>query len=236
VIVHAIRQAREIFARITSYATYRIAETIRVLLIALVITFNFFPVTPVMIVFLAVLNDAAILSIAYDRVRGADTRAAWDMRTTLVIAAAEPLALAAAAAFPGADSCERWWPAPSVLAPSMTPLPSTQRPQSAIWLVSMVTGGPGLTPGASSRPMSRMTACPASSHDSTLAHWNSSVSAVSYRTMSRRRVAGRRAGTGTGLPARFASRCPGHPEERRTPACSASAASRSRTCRGTCRR
>jgi hypothetical protein len=106
VIVHAIRQAREIFARITSYATYRIAETIRVLLIALVITFDFFPVTPVMIVFLA----------------------AWDMRTTLVIAAAEPLALAAAAAFPGADSYERWWPTPSVLAPSMTPLPSTQRP------------------------------------------------------------------------------------------------------------
>ena len=90
VIVHAIRQAREIFARMTSYATYRIAETIRVLLLIVlaIIAFNFFPVTAVMIVFLAVLNDAAILSIAYDHVRGSDTPAAWDMRTTLVIATA----------------------------------------------------------------------------------------------------------------------------------------------------
>ena len=90
VIVHAIRQAREIFARMTSYATYRIAETIRVLLLIVlaIIAFNFFPVTAVMIVFLAVLNDAAILSIAYDHVRGSDKPVAWDMRTTLVIATA----------------------------------------------------------------------------------------------------------------------------------------------------
>jgi H+-transporting ATPase len=90
VIVDAIRQAREIFARMTSYATYRIAETIRVLLlIALaIVVFNFFPVTPVMIVFLAVLNDAAILSIAYDHVRGSAKPAAWDMRTVLVVATA----------------------------------------------------------------------------------------------------------------------------------------------------
>ena len=66
VIVDAIRQAREIFARMTSYATYRIAETIRVLLLIVlaIVAFNFFPVTAVMIVFLAVLNDGAILSIA----------------------------------------------------------------------------------------------------------------------------------------------------------------------------
>ncbi|MFD1660664.1 plasma-membrane proton-efflux P-type ATPase [Streptomyces caeni] len=90
VIVDAIRQAREIFARMISYATYRIAETIRVLLlIALaIVAFDFFPVTPVMIVFLALLNDGAILSIAYDHVRGADKPVAWDMRTVLTIATA----------------------------------------------------------------------------------------------------------------------------------------------------
>jgi H+-transporting ATPase len=90
VIVAAIRQAREIFARMTSYAIYRIAETIRVLLLITlaIVVFNFFPVTPVMIVFLAVLNDAAILSIAYDHVRGSDTPAAWDMRTVLAVATA----------------------------------------------------------------------------------------------------------------------------------------------------
>ena len=36
---------------------------------------------------------------------------------------------------------ERWWPAPSVPAPSTTPLPSTQMPQSAMHLVSIATGG-----------------------------------------------------------------------------------------------
>jgi len=66
VIVAAIGQAREIFARLTSYATYRIAETIRVLLLITlaIVVMNFFPVTAVMIVFLALLNDGAILSIA----------------------------------------------------------------------------------------------------------------------------------------------------------------------------
>ena len=88
VIVAAIWQAREIFARMTSYATYRIAETIRVLLlITLAITFmNFFPVTAVMIVLLALLNDGAILSIAYDHVRGSAKPARWDMREVLTIA------------------------------------------------------------------------------------------------------------------------------------------------------
>ncbi len=90
VIVAAIRQAREIFARMTSYATYRIAETIRVLLlITLAIVFmNFFPVTAVMIVFLALLNDGAILAIAYDHVRGSVKPASWDMRSVLTIATA----------------------------------------------------------------------------------------------------------------------------------------------------
>ncbi|KWX67466.1 metal-transporting ATPase [Mycobacterium sp. NAZ190054] len=88
VIVDAIRQAREIFARMTSYATYRIAETIRVLLLITlsIIVLNFFPVTAVMIVFLALLNDAAILTIAYDKVRGSATPVAWDMRSVLTIA------------------------------------------------------------------------------------------------------------------------------------------------------
>ena len=68
VIVDAIRLAREIFARMTSYATYRIAETIRVLFLVVlaVVVFNFFPVTAMMIVLLAILNDGAILTIAYD--------------------------------------------------------------------------------------------------------------------------------------------------------------------------
>ncbi len=90
VIVEAIRQAREIFARMTSYATYRIAETIRVLFVITlaILVMNFFPVTAAMIVLLAVLNDGAILSIAYDHVRGSSRPAAWDMRRVLTVATA----------------------------------------------------------------------------------------------------------------------------------------------------
>ncbi|OBK02621.1 plasma-membrane proton-efflux P-type ATPase [Mycolicibacterium conceptionense] len=88
VIVEAIRQARQIFARMTNYATYRIAETIRVLLLIVIsiVALNFFPVTAIMIVLLAVLNDGAILAIAYDRVRGAASPAAWDMRRVIALA------------------------------------------------------------------------------------------------------------------------------------------------------
>ncbi len=88
VIVSAIGLAREIFARLTSYATYRIAETIRVLLLITlaVVLMNFFPVTAAMIVFLALLNDGAILSIAYDHVRGSPKPVRWDMRVVLTIA------------------------------------------------------------------------------------------------------------------------------------------------------
>jgi H+-transporting ATPase len=89
VIIDAIREARKIFARMTSYATYRIAETIRVLLFMTlsILVFNFYPVTAVMIVLLALLNDGAILSIAYDHVHYADTPERWDMRQVLGVAA-----------------------------------------------------------------------------------------------------------------------------------------------------
>ena len=71
VIIDAIKESRKIFQRMNSYAMYRIAETLRVLLfmtLAIVI-FNFYPLTAIMIVMLALLNDGAILSIAYDNVR-----------------------------------------------------------------------------------------------------------------------------------------------------------------------
>jgi H+-transporting ATPase len=71
-----------------SYAMYRIAETLRVLLfMALaILIFNFYPLTAVMIVMLALLNDGAILSIAYDNVHYKDAPEAWNMRLVLGIA------------------------------------------------------------------------------------------------------------------------------------------------------
>ena len=85
VIIDAIKESRKIFQRMTSYAIYRIAETLRVLLFMTlsILVFNFYPVTAVMIVMLALLNDGAILSIAYDNVHYKDQPEAWNMRMVL---------------------------------------------------------------------------------------------------------------------------------------------------------
>ena len=88
VIIDAIKESRKIFQRMNSYAIYRIAETLRVLLFMTlaILIFNFYPVTAVMIVMLALLNDGAILSIAYDNVHYKDQPEAWNMRVVLGIA------------------------------------------------------------------------------------------------------------------------------------------------------
>jgi H+-transporting ATPase len=88
VIIDAIKEARKIFQRMNSYAIYRIAETIRVLLFMTlsILIFNFYPVTAVMIVLLALLNDGPILAIAYDRVRYSKEPEAWNMPVVLGIA------------------------------------------------------------------------------------------------------------------------------------------------------
>jgi H+-transporting ATPase len=88
VIIEAIKESRKIFQRMNSYAIYRIAETLRVLLFMTlaILVFNFYPVTAVMIVMLALLNDGAILSIAYDNVHYKDQPEAWNMRVVLGIA------------------------------------------------------------------------------------------------------------------------------------------------------
>lgn len=85
VIIDAIKESRKIFERMNSYAIYRITETLRVLLFMTlsILVFNFYPVTPVMIVMLALLNDGAILSIAYDKVHYKDQPEAWNMRRVL---------------------------------------------------------------------------------------------------------------------------------------------------------
>jgi H+-transporting ATPase len=88
VIIDAIKESRRIFQRMNSYAIYRIAETLRVLLFMTlaILVFNFYPLTAVMIVMLALLNDGAILSIAYDNVHYKDEPEAWNMPVVLGIA------------------------------------------------------------------------------------------------------------------------------------------------------
>lgn len=88
VIIDAIKESRRIFQRMNNYAIYRIGETIRILLFLTlsIIVFNFYPITPLMIVLLAILNDMPIITIAYDRVRLSVQPERWNMRTVMGIA------------------------------------------------------------------------------------------------------------------------------------------------------
>ena len=88
VIIDAVKESRKIFQRMNSYAIYRIAETLGVLLFMTlsILVFNFYPVTAVMIVMIALLNDGAILSIAYDNVLYKNQPESWNMRMVLGIA------------------------------------------------------------------------------------------------------------------------------------------------------
>ena len=48
-----------------------------------ILVFNFYPVTAIMIVLLALLNDGAILTIAFDHVKYKNIPESWDMRSVL---------------------------------------------------------------------------------------------------------------------------------------------------------
>ena len=87
VIARAMEEARMIFERMTSYAVFRIAETIRVLLFMTlaILVFNFYPVTAIMIVLLAILNDFPIMMIAYDNAPVARRPVRWDMHRVLTL-------------------------------------------------------------------------------------------------------------------------------------------------------
>ncbi|MEM9684198.1 MAG: plasma-membrane proton-efflux P-type ATPase, partial [Pseudomonadota bacterium] len=71
VIITAIEEARRIFERIMSYTIYRIAMTIDIMFVVVLATicFDFRPLTAVMIIALALLDDIPIMTIAYDNTR-----------------------------------------------------------------------------------------------------------------------------------------------------------------------
>jgi H+-transporting ATPase len=87
VITRAVEEARRIFERMTSYSVYRIAETIRVMLFMTtsILVFDFYPVTAVMIVLLAILNDVPIMMIAYDNAPVAPRPVRWNMKRVLTL-------------------------------------------------------------------------------------------------------------------------------------------------------
>jgi len=87
VIIDTIKESRKIFQRMNNYAIYRIAETVRVLifLTLVIIAFDFYPLTAVMIIILALLNDLPIMMIAYDNVKIREKPVRWNMRSVLTV-------------------------------------------------------------------------------------------------------------------------------------------------------
>ncbi len=87
VINEAVRQARITFERMKSYSIFRIAETIRIILFMTlcIVVFNFYPVTALMIIILALLNDIPILFIAYDNTKVDKNPVRWNMPEMLTV-------------------------------------------------------------------------------------------------------------------------------------------------------
>ncbi len=87
VIVEAIEQARITFERMKSYTIFRIAETIRIIVFMTlsIVVFQFYPLTALMIIVLALLNDIPILAIAYDNTKVNAKPVRWDMKEILIL-------------------------------------------------------------------------------------------------------------------------------------------------------
>ena len=87
VIIDGIKEARRIFERMMSYMLYRVAMTLAIMffVVASVLFFDFFPLTAVMIIALALLDDLPIMTIAYDRALAAEKPVKWDMPRVFLI-------------------------------------------------------------------------------------------------------------------------------------------------------
>lgn len=80
-IINAIMEARAIFERIASYIYYRIAMTVNIMLVVVLVylVYDFMPLTAIMIVFQALLDDIPIMTIAYDNVKVQNKPVRWNM-------------------------------------------------------------------------------------------------------------------------------------------------------------
>ena len=87
VIIDGTIQSRMIFHRMLNYSIYRISETVRVIIFITlsIVIFNFYPVNALMIVLLALLNDAPIMTIAVDNVGYSKRPERWNMNIILLI-------------------------------------------------------------------------------------------------------------------------------------------------------
>ncbi len=86
VIKDAIIESRKIFQRLWTYSVYRIAESFRVIITIAVIglVYHTYPLMPVQLILLALLNDLPIIALSYDHVRLAGRPAHIDVRGRII--------------------------------------------------------------------------------------------------------------------------------------------------------
>lgn len=126
-IVNAITEARAIFNRITSYVYYRIAMTIDIMFVVVLayLVFGFQPLTPIMIVVLALLDDIPIMTIAYDNVKVTPKPLRWNMHRIIVFSSGMGI-LALIQSFGLVWAAMAWMNTPELLAYMHMDLPHIQ--------------------------------------------------------------------------------------------------------------
>jgi H+-transporting ATPase len=90
VIIDAIELSRQIFLRMNSYCIYRVVETIRILIFTTLAIFVYgtYPVTVIMLVLLALINDGSMVTIAYDNTALLKKPQRWNMPHIISLATA----------------------------------------------------------------------------------------------------------------------------------------------------
>jgi H+-transporting ATPase len=87
VIIEGIAEARRIFERMMSYVWYRIAMTIAIMVFVVLtsIYYHFFPLTAIMLIALALLDDVPIMTIAFDNASVPPQPVKWELDRVLVL-------------------------------------------------------------------------------------------------------------------------------------------------------
>ncbi|OTG82476.1 plasma-membrane proton-efflux P-type ATPase [Acinetobacter sp. ANC 4558] len=115
-IISAIIEARKIFERITSYVYYRVAMTIAIMCVVVLsyIIFDLQPLTAIMIVVLALLDDIPIMTIAYDNVKVSSQPVRWNMHRIISFSSVMGI-IALAQSFGMVLLCKYWMNNPELM-------------------------------------------------------------------------------------------------------------------------
>lgn len=137
-IISAITESRKIFERITSYVYYRIAMTIAIMCVVVLsyIIFDLQPLTAIMIVVLALLDDIPIMTIAYDNVSVSKQPVRWNMHRIISFSSVMGI-IALAQSFGMVLLCKYWMNNPAL----MTDLPMTIDHLQTMVFLQLAAGG-----------------------------------------------------------------------------------------------